>query len=118
MTRLSALNEIDSIPGTIVDAELRDAFTHRFHVAGIAQGQPTDARIDSSPRLPILQAPKPIGIFIGLPDFDYKSRVSYGIQKGEQNLGTILRIFALWPRGLTDSSGAGFSKARPLKHRC
>lgn len=51
--RLSALNEIDSIAWAIINAQLRNPFSHRSHVAAIAQGQATDSRINASPRLPI-----------------------------------------------------------------
>jgi hypothetical protein len=91
--RLSALNEIDSVPRTIVDTQFRDALSHRFHIAGVAQRQAADARINMSPRLSIFQPLEPFGIFISLPDFYHGSKVSYGIHKGKKNLAVTGKIF-------------------------
>jgi hypothetical protein len=104
--RLPALNKIDSVSRAIVDAQLRDSFSHRFDVAGVAQRQATDACIGASPRLPIPQALKPCGIFIGLPDCNYRLIVSYGIQKDKKNLWIIQMTFPLKQRRLTQSSAA------------
>jgi hypothetical protein len=34
--RLPALSKIDSVPRAIVDTQFRDAFCHRFYIAGVA----------------------------------------------------------------------------------
>jgi hypothetical protein len=46
-----------------------------------------------------LQALEPFGIFIGLPDFYHRSRVSFGIQKGKKNLRAFGKALPMWPRG-------------------
>lgn len=115
---LPALNKIDSVSRTIVYTQLRDAFPHWFHVAGIAQGQTADSRIDACSRLPIPQALEPFGIFIGLPDFYHTLRVSFRIQKGKRNLKIIEGTHPLWPGGLTFSISGGGESPRPTACGC
>jgi hypothetical protein len=64
-----AKSKVDSITRAMVDAHFGHTFTHRFDIARISQGCPSNANIYAGRGCSVSQRDKPRGILFGLMDF-------------------------------------------------
>lgn len=69
--RSVSLQVIHPVAGSVVNTEFLNPLTHRRHIPGFAEGQPSDAGQDTCPRSTISDIAEPTGVYVGLADLEH-----------------------------------------------
>jgi hypothetical protein len=74
---LAALNEIDPIARSVIDAKLADALADRFDITGIAKRESTNSDVDPVDGPSIAKFGNPLRIGRSLSNFEYAYNILY-----------------------------------------
>lgn len=77
---MPAVLELDSVTGTVVDTQLRNALTNGADIAGVSSGEPFDPGLDPRSCLSVAEAIEPPSEEIGLAKLDHRITVASRIQ--------------------------------------
>ena len=75
------MDEIDPITCTVLDSQLADAFAYRLHIAGIAEGEPTDAGGNLCSGLIVSEFSQPSGERFRLPNLNHSPSVAQKLRR-------------------------------------
>ena len=84
------LHEVEPVTRAVVDAQLADAFAHRFHVAEVAGCRKSlNPCVDLCHGLPVFQLVQPAGKSLALDDFEHEASVIHDLQYGKRDYAII-----------------------------